>query len=411
MDVVCVGGGPAGLFFAVCARRRVPGLSVRVVERNRPGATSGWGVTYSDRLMDLLHENDPVAAREVRARSVAWHEQEWRLNGSSAYVSHFRSALERSALLEILTRRAVELGAEVEFGQEVDDVSALRGADLVVAADGVGSRVRRQFGEHFGTSTVTGRNRYLWLGTDRVFPRMTFPFERTDAGWIWMHAYPSSRTSSTCVVECPPETWEGLGLDTMPSDQGLRLLAEVFAQPLRGRPLTGRSAHGPGSWQRFQHLTNRTWAHENVVLMGDAAHAAHFTWASGTRLGMTDAAALAESLAAERDLPAALAAYDRRRRERANRTVESARRRSERWEQLDGQLERDALTFVYGKSGRRDEATLRRLRPVYRVGQLGAVRAAGRRARAAYRWYRNRGRWASEDGSPVVRAGDRVRSG
>src|ERR687890_268193 len=96
MDVVCVGGGPAGLFFAVCARRRAPGLSVRVVERNRPGATSGWGVTYSDRLMDLLHENDPVAAREVRDRSVAWHEQEWLINGSPAYVPHFRSALERS---------------------------------------------------------------------------------------------------------------------------------------------------------------------------------------------------------------------------------------------------------------------------------------------------------------------------
>jgi anthraniloyl-CoA monooxygenase len=411
MDVVCVGGGPAGLFFAVCARRRAPGLSVRVVERNRPGATSGWGVTYSDRLMDLLHENDPVAAREVRDRSVAWHEQEWLISGSPAYVPHFRSALERSALLEILTRRAVELGAEVEYGQEVDDVSALRSADLVVAADGVGSRVRRQFGEQFGTTTVTGRNRYLWLGTDRVFPRMTFPFERTDAGWIWMHAYPSSRTSSTCVVECSPETWQGLGLDTMPSDQGLRLLTEVFARPLRGRPLTGRSAHDPGSWQRFQHLTNRTWAHENVVLMGDAAHAAHFTWASGTRLGMTDAAVLAESLAAERDLPAALAAYDRRRRERANRTVESARRRSERWEDLDAQLQRDVLSFVHGKSGRRDEAALRRLRPVHRVGQLGVVRAAGRRARAAHRWYRNRGRWASPDGSPVVPAGDRVRAG
>jgi anthraniloyl-CoA monooxygenase len=400
MDVVCVGGGPAGLFFAVCARRRVPGLSVRVVERYVPSASSGWGVTYSDRLMNLVHENDPETGRQLRARSVTWREQEWQLRGRSAFVPQFRSGLERATMLDVLTRRAVELGAEVEVGTAVDDVAAIRDADLVVAADGVGSRVRRQFGGQFGTTTVTGRNRYLWLGTDRVFPRMTFPFERTDAGWIWMSAYPASHTFSTCVVECPPETWEGLGLDTMPSDEGLRLLAELFAEPLQGRPLTGRSAEEPGSWRRFQHLTNESWWHENVVLMGDAAHAAHFSWGSGTRLAVTDASVLAEALARHRDLPAALKAYEARRRPKANRTVASAQRRSVQWEQIDGLLEQGVLPFG-----------LRRLGPLHRAGQLGVVRAAGMQARAAQRWYLNRRRWPSGDGPPAVPARDRVRSG
>jgi anthraniloyl-CoA monooxygenase len=402
MKVVCVGGGPAGLYFAICARRRDPGLAVRVVERNPPGATSGWGVTYSDRMLDLLFRNDPQSARQIRGRSVAWQEQEWRLHGKSVYLPQFRSALERAALLEVLARRAVELGAEVEFGQEVSDPASLGDADLIVASDGVGSRLRRQFDEHFGTTTTVGRNSYIWLGTDHVFPRITFPFERTSAGWIWMHSYPSSRDSSTCVVECPPETWQGLRLDALPVDEGLRLLSGIFEQPLHGRPLFGRSRGEPGAWQRFQHLTNRTWWHENVVLMGDAAHAAHFTWASGTRLAITDAAALANCLAERRHLDEALKDYDEQRRRRADRTVEKARRQSEEWENVDGLLERDLLDIVYDPGGRRDDAELRRLRPLRRVGQLGAVRAAGRRVRAARRWYGSRRRWPSTDDVPPL---------
>ncbi|MGY1641534.1 FAD-dependent monooxygenase [Geodermatophilus sp. SYSU D00703] len=402
MDVVCVGGGPAGLYFAICARRRDPGIRVRVVERNTPGATTGWGVTYSDRMLDLLFANDPPSARAIRARSVTWDEQEWVVRGHPVYRPHFRSALERAALVDVLAQRAVDLGAEVEFGRDVRDVAAAGDADLVVAADGVGSRIRRQFGADFGTEVTSGRNRYLWLGTDHVFPRLTFPFERTPAGWIWMHAYPSSPRSSTCVVECAPETWGGLGLDRMPSDDGLRLLSEVFARTLRGRPLVGRTQEDPGSWQTFAHLTNRTWLRDGIVLMGDAAHCAHFTYASGTRLAVTDAAVLARALADARlDPVAGPAAYDQRRRPRANRTVDAARRRAERWEGLDGQLDRDVLAFVYGKSGRRTEAQLRRQRPLHRVGQLGAVRAAGRRVRAARRWYGSRGRWPDSGDLPL----------
>jgi 2-polyprenyl-6-methoxyphenol hydroxylase-like FAD-dependent oxidoreductase len=370
---------------------------------------SGWGVIYSERMLDVLFRADPTCAREIRTQSVFWQEQEWQLHGRSAYLPRERFALERPALMNTLVQRAVELGAEVEFGSEVQDPASLGDADLVVAADGVGSRVRRQFAEQFGTTIELGRNRYMWLGTDHVFPHMTFPFQRTAAGWIWMHAYPSSRRSSTCVVECPPETWQGLGLDVLPVDEGLRLLAEVFAAPLHGRPLLGRSAADPGSWQRFQHLTNRTWWHEKVVLVGDAAHAAHFTSASGTRLAMADAAALADCLARNPDLTGALTEYDQRRRERVNRAVERSRRRAERWEHRDEVLERDVLEFVYAKGGHRDDTLLRRMRPLYRAGQLGVVRAARRQYGAARRWYRDRRQASGDDGSAMSAAAQPAR--
>jgi 2-polyprenyl-6-methoxyphenol hydroxylase-like FAD-dependent oxidoreductase len=403
MDVVCVGGGPAGLYFAICAMKLDGDHTIRVIERDPRGATFGWGVTYPDRMLDLMFEHDPESAREVRARSVTWREQEWRLRGRAAYVPHFRSSLERAALLDVLARRALDLGVQVEFGREVDDLAQFADADLVVASDGVGSTVRRQFGEHFGTTTELGRNQFIWLGTDHVFPRITFAFEQTAAGWIWMHAYPSSTTSSTCVVECSPETWQGLQLDTLDSDEGLRLLEEVFRELLAGGRLFGQSRAAPSRWQRFQHLTNGTLCHRNVVLMGDAAHSAHFTLAAGTKRALKDAVVLAGSLRAHPDLSEALGRYDELRRVSADRAVASGRRRAEKWEHLDGLLEHDVLDFVHAKSGVPD-AVLRRRRPLHRAQQLGAVRLARRQAGAARRWYGARQRWPSGDGLPAVPA-------
>jgi 2-polyprenyl-6-methoxyphenol hydroxylase-like FAD-dependent oxidoreductase len=392
MDVVCVGGGPAGLYFAICATKLPGDHRIRVIERDPPGATFGWGVTYPDRMLDLMYQHDPESAAEVRARSVGWQEQEWRLHGKAAYIPHFRSSLERASLLDVLARRAVALGVDVQFGRAVDDLAEFTDADLVVASDGVGSTVRRQHGEAFGTATEVGRNRFIWLGTDHVFPRITFAFEQTRAGWVWMHAYPSSTTSSTCVVECSPETWQGLELDTLGSEEGLRLLEGVFADVLEGGSLFGQSRAEPSRWQRFQHLTNETWYSGNVALMGDAAHAAHFTLASGTRQALKDATYLAEALRTQPDVAHALQRYDQRRRESANRMVASGRRRAEKWENLEHLLDREVLDFLHARSGR-PEAELRRRRPLYRAQQLGAVRLARRRVGAARRWYRTRQSW------------------
>lgn len=408
MDLVCVGGGPAGLYFAICASALPGDHTIRVIERDPPGVTYGWGVTYPDRMLDLMYDRDPESAHEVRARSVTWHEQEWRLHGRSAYVSHSRSSLERATLLDVLARRAVALGVDVQYGREVDDLTEFADADLVVASDGVGSAVRRGFADRFGTTTDVGRSRYIWLGTDHVFPRMTFSFERTSAGWIWMHAYPSSTTSSTCVVECSPATWQGLQLDAMSSEEGLRLLDDVFRDALAGGRLCGQSRAEPSRWQRFRHLTNRTWCHGNVVLMGDAAHAAHFSVASGTRQALKDAVSLADALRDLPDLPRALRRYEEQRRGATDRVVASGRRRAERWEQREGLLERDVLDFVHAKNGRPD-AELRRRRPLYRAQQLTVVRMARRQVGAARRWQHARQAWSGGDGRAAAPAPERVR--
>jgi anthraniloyl-CoA monooxygenase len=409
MDVVCVGGGPAGLYFAICARKLPGDHTIRVIERDPPGATSGWGVTYPDRMLDMMFTRDPQSAREIRARSVTWYEQEWRLGGESAYVPHARSSLERAALLEVLGRRAAELGVDVQYGREVADPAEFADADLVVAADGVGSVVRRRSGDAFGTTTDRGRNRFIWLGTDHVFPRITFAFERTPAGWMWMHAYPSSTTSSTCVVECSPETWQGLQLDTLPSDEGLRVLEAVFSDVLAGGRLLGQPRAEPSRWQRFQHLTNRTWCSGNVVLAGDAAHAAHFTLASGTRHALTDAVTLADSLRSLPDLSEALHRYDGHRRERAGRAVASGRRRAEQWEHLDAVLDRDVHRFVQAMNGHAD-ADPRRPRPLYRATQAAPVRLARRQALAVRRWNHARHTWTGGGDDRAVPAPGRARS-
>ncbi len=407
MDVVCVGGGPAGLYFAICAAKLPGDHTIRVIERDPPGATFGWGVTYSDRMLDMMFESDPESAREVRARSVTWYEQEWRLHGKSAHLPHFRSSLERATLLEVLGRRAVELGVDVQYGRTVDDPAEFADADLVVASDGVGSTVRRRLGDAFGTTIDVGRSRFIWLGTDHVFPGMTFAFERTAAGWIWMYAYPSSRTSSTCVVECSPETWQGLHLDTLPSEEGLRLLEEVFSEVLAGGRLLGQSRAEPSRWQRFQHLTNRTWYAGNVVLMGDAAHAAHFNMGGGTRQALKDAVTLADCLR-RRDPAEAVQEYDGRRRRATDRVVASGLRRAEKWENREGLLDRDVLDFVHTKDGQ-PEAEMRRRRPLHRAEQFGIVRIARREVTAVRRWYRTR-HWPSGNGRPPVPSSGHPRS-
>ncbi|MGY1661400.1 FAD-dependent monooxygenase [Geodermatophilus sp. SYSU D00705] len=401
MDVVCVGGGPAGLYFAICTKRRDPGSRVRVLERNPPGETFGWGVTFHDQLLDLLFAHDPQSAREIRARSVTWHDKELVLHGRSLFLQKTISGIERSTLLDVLTRRAVELGVELEYGQEVTDVTPFADADLVVAADGVNSRVRQQFADQFGTQVTVGRNRYAWLGTDRRFPHITFAWERTPAGWVWVYSYPAQGPISTCVVECKPETWTGLGLDRMPPDEGLRLLESLFERVLAGGRLYGGPHGEPARWLRFKHLTNLTWRHGNVVLMGDAAHAVHYTSGSGTRYAITDAATLAECLAVHGDIPRALEAYEEQRRPLMDRAVQSGQRSAGRSEDADRLLEHDAVDYVSAMRGCPD-VELWRHRPWTLTRQLRPVRSALRGARVVRRWSHARRHWP--DGAPPAAA-------
>jgi anthraniloyl-CoA monooxygenase len=408
MRITCVGGGPAGLYFAILAKRRHPGHEITVIERNPEGATYGWGVVFWDDLLDALYRNDPESAREVRDAAVLWEGQQVRLRGptrtgsATAHLGGYGFSVSRRLLLGILARRATALGVDVRFERELADPAELDAADLaadlVVACDGVGSTLRERHAEHHGTTVAAGRNPYIWLGTTKVFDAFTFAFERTEAGWIWFHAYPSASEVSTCIVECSVQTWHGLGLDELDPTATTELLERVFAGPLDGHALLNRSGGAaPAPWLTFRQVTNRTWCRDNVVLMGDAAHTTHFSIGSGTKLAVQDAIALADVLPSDTaDLPLALRRYDEQRRAALRRVQESAHSSMTWFENVDERIDADtdAVQFAFAlwarrghyppwryklhlatqvptlRRVRRDVSTVRRIRRARRRGEL-----------------------------------------
>ncbi|MEU5755575.1 FAD-dependent monooxygenase [Streptomyces sp. NPDC047829] len=331
VKVACVGGGPAGLYLSILLKLQDPSHDITVYERNPEGSTYGWGVTYWRGLLDRLHAHDPESARAVGEHSVRWRDGVAHVDGEQArHRGDEGFGIGRHRLLEILASRARSLGVRLEFDLEVDAADLPR-ADLVVAADGVGSALRTRHAGHFGTEVRAGRNHYAWLGTTKVFDAFTFAFTETDHGWIWAYGYGYGPEGSTCVVECAPGTWTGLGLDRADEAEALTVLEKLFADVLDGHPLTGRSAAGAGgAWLTFRTLTNRTWYRDNLVLLGDAAHSTHYSIGAGTTLALEDAMALSAALRERATLPQALAHYERERKE-ALLPVQSAARHSAQW--------------------------------------------------------------------------------
>ncbi|MFI9829002.1 FAD-dependent monooxygenase [Streptomyces sp. NPDC051913] len=331
VKVACVGGGPAGLYLSILLKLQDPSHDITVYERNPEGSTYGWGVTYWRGLLDKLHALDPESARTVEEHSVRW-------NHGVAHVRDLATrqdgdeghGIGRHRLLELLAARARSLGVRLEFEHGITPEN-VPDADLVVAGDGVHSALRTAHADRFGTEASAGRNHYIWLGTTKVFDAFTFAFVETDHGWIWCYGYGFGPDRSTCVIECAPETWTGLGLDRADEGDGLALLEKLFADILDGHALIGRSsADGSAQWLNFRTLTNRTWSHGNLVLMGDAAHTTHYSIGAGTTLALEDAMALADALREHSTLPEALARYEQRRKAELL-SVQSAARYSAQW--------------------------------------------------------------------------------
>lgn len=398
MRIACVGGGPAGLYLAVLARLRSGGRDEVVVhERNRPGETHGFAVTFGEDLLDEVFRDDPAGGPALRRAARLWNAQEIRVGDARpVHVGgKYGYSIARVELLDVLARRAEQLGVDVRYASPAarEDVDA----DVVVAADGIGSKLRTQRAEHFGTTVEQGTNRYVWLGADSDSDTFVWDFQRTDAGWIWIHLYPSSNGLSTCIVECEPDTWTGLGLDTMSAQDGIAMVRTLFPRTLGGHrliePLGGLSDE---PWLQFREVRNRTWRDGDMVLAGDAAHTTHFGIGSGTVLAMQDSMALADALYGSAgdvvDLgrsdgrAAALAAYDARRRAVVGPVQDAARRNMHWFEQAGRQLEKveDPVEFAWSLTDRRGD--MGRIHyQLHRATQVGPLRQVRRGLTAARR--------------------------
>jgi len=301
MKIACIGGGPAGLYFAISMKLRDPSHEIEVFERNPPGVTFGWGVVFSDLTVENITRNDPVSAKIITSEFAHWDDIDVHYRGEVVTSSgHGFIGIGRRRLLEILQDRARELGVTLHFEAECDPADP-RWADydLVIASDGINSRFRDAHADAFGVDVDVRANKFVWLGTSKVFDAFTFAFEKTDHGWIWAHAYRFAPDCSTFIVECSEETWRSFGFDRMDQSEAIATCEKLFAEYLDGNSLQSNAAHliGSAAWLNFRRIKCERWSHGNIILLGDAAHTAHFSIGSGTKLALEDAIKLADVLA------------------------------------------------------------------------------------------------------------------
>lgn len=379
MRVCCIGGGPAGLYLGISLKLRDPKHEITVLERNQPGDTFGWGVVFSDETMRNLEANDPVSAQTMRDELAHWDLIDCYVNGEvERSDGHGFIGIGRKRMLEILYQRAQELGVELQFGTEFDPAtlpSLRKQYDLVVGADGINSKIRNGNLEAFECDLDVRPNKFVWLGTKQSFrDAFTFIFEKTEHGWIWAHAYQFDRDTSTFIVECNPDVYDAFGFEHMDHDESAETCRRIFERYLDGHELLTNSRHIRGSaWINFPRVLCRNWIiDDNLVLIGDAAHTAHFSIGSGTKLGLEDALSLAEHLQAEAHLPTALRQFQDTRMVDALRLQSAARNAMIWFENAPRYLEAfDLKQFNYSlltRSQRVSHENLRLRDPVWLAG-------------------------------------------
>ena len=346
MKIAVLGGGPGGLTFSILMKKSFPEAQIAVVERNGPDDTFGWGVVFSEETLGNLAEVDAESYWKIQASFVRWDDIETHVGGACiTSTGHGFCGLARRRLLNILQERCLELGIPIEFHRELKSPAELPPADLVVAADGVNSLVRAAGEDVFRPRIAWGRCRFSWLGTTLPLTAFTFHFKRNEHGLFRVHAYPFEAGLSTWIVECREETWRAAGLDVADEQGSVGYCERLFADELGGhRLLTNRSL-----WRSFPTIACETWRSGHTILIGDAAHTAHFSIGSGTKLAMEDAIALVEAFrrVGADDVPAALGAYEEARRGEVARTQRAAATSLDWFENTERYSGQDPVPFTF----------------------------------------------------------------
>ncbi len=364
MKLSIVGGGAAGLYFAILMKKQAPSHAITVIERDGPNDTFGWGIVFSERTIALLMENDPESAKEITRAAQNWEHTIAVHKGETIKVRGNRFfGIGRLAFLQILHARAQELGIDLQFNTNITDSANLQSLisnnDLVVGADGANSFVRRTFESYFLPIIDLRQNRYVWLGTHQHFDGLTLTFRQSAAGLFISHSYTFSPTTSTFIVEVPPETWDHSGLAAMSEAEACAYLEEVFREDLGGHRLLTNNFL---KWNNFPLIKNKQWHYRNTVLLGDAAHTVHFSIGSGTKLALEDAAVLARCFADKREVESALTEFERVRKARIDQFQDAAVRSLTWLENIEEHLPLNPIPFAYALVTRSNRVGYNRLK-------------------------------------------------
>jgi 2-polyprenyl-6-methoxyphenol hydroxylase-like FAD-dependent oxidoreductase len=361
--IAVIGGGPSGLYFSYLWKRRHPDAHIDLFEQNAAGATWGFGVVFSEQALEFLRADDPDTVDAISPRMESWKNITLNLRGESVEIDGVGfSSIGRLELLKILQARVHAAGVTPRYDTTIQSVDELRGYDLIVAADGLNSLVRRSFEGDFGSSLSYSANKFAWYGTSKRFETLSQTFVKTELGAFNAHHYRYSPEMSTFLVECDPATWRAYGFADKTIEQSQATCQQVFAATLDGHRLVSNKS----VWRNFPWIWNERWSFKNMVLIGDALHSAHFSIGSGTRLAIEDAIALAKALEAEADIPAALARYQAERQPIVKKLVTAARTSADWYEKFPEHMQLDLMDFAYSyitRSGRIDDSRLRAMSP------------------------------------------------
>ena len=365
MRIAVLGGGPGGLYFAYLWKKRHPDASIDLFEQNGEGATFGFGVVFSAQALEFLRADDPDTVDAITPRMESWQNITLNLRGESVVIDGVGfSSIGRLELLNILQQRVRAVGVAPQYGTIIATVDQLTGYDLVVAADGLNSLVRRSFEQEFGASVSHSTNKFAWYGTAKRFETLSQTFVKTEIGAFNAHHYRYSPGMSTFLIECDAPTWQAYGFEQKTIQASQAICEQVFAASLEGHPLVSYKS----VWRNFPWIWNETWWHGNMVLIGDALHSAHFSIGSGTRLAIEDAIALTKALEAEADIASGLARYQAERKPIVKKLVMAARTSADWYEHFAEHMKLDLMDFAYGyitRSGRIDDARLRAMSPLF----------------------------------------------